>query len=270
MPSNHTDHKKSEYNHAEHKKADYNKTELKILLMQIRQDPAVAQEELQSFATYSGLDAEQIDVLDVFKQPSFDSSALEGYDSLWVGGASDANVLQPEKYPFVQSAKQLLLECCHRNLPVFASCFGFQLAVQALGGVVEDSNGHFEIGTIPISLAFNSKKDPLLKDTANPFMAVSVHKQKALKAPPNTQLLAYTETCVHGFKVNGKPFWAFQFHPEVDLEILKQRLTVYQDNYTENKKVLERVLQSAVETPDSNKLLQRFVDRVLLQQPLPS
>ena len=240
------------------------KSLLKVLLMQIRQDPLVAQEELQSFAKYSGLAIEQIDVLDVFKQPIFESSVLQGYDALWVGGASDANVLQPEKYPFVQSARNLLLACCQQNMPVFASCFGFQLAVQALGGVVEDSESEFEIGTIPITLAFNSKKDRLLRDTPNYFMAVSVHKQKVMKAPPNTQLLAYTDSCVHAFKVKGKPFWAFQFHPEVDLEILKQRLTVYRENYTKNPEMLDRILQAAVATPDSNKLMAKFVDRVLL------
>lgn len=246
------------------KKTNKKRSQLKILLMQIRENPEVAQEELQSFAKYAGLQIEQIDVLDVFKQPNFDSSVLNGYDSLWVGGASEANVLRPLEFPFIQSAKELLRQCCKLNIPVFASCFGFQLAVQALGGMVEDSMGKFEIGTLPITLAFNSKNDPLLKDTPNPFMAVSVHKQKAMKAPPNTQLLAYTDNCVHAFKVKDKPFWAFQFHPEVDLDILKQRLTVYRKNYTKNNKMLDTVLDSAVATPESNRLMAKFVERVLL------
>ncbi len=243
---------------------DKNKEQLKILLMQIRQDPLVAEEELNSFARYANLSVAQIDVLNVFQNPCFGTEVVKGYDALWVGGASDANVLQPKHYPFIASAQSLLLECSRSGLPVFASCFGFQLAVQALGGEIIDSKKHFEIGTLPISLAFNSKTDPLLHDTPNDFMAVSVHKQKAIKVPPNSSLLAYTEQCVHAFKVNDKPFWAFQFHPEVDLAVLKQRLTVYQATYTENKSRLEAVLSQATETPESNKLLAKFVDRVLL------
>ena len=74
--------------------------QLKILLLQIRDDHKVRAEELESFARYSQLDVNQIDVLNVFDTPSFDSSVLEGYDALYVGGASEANVLEPKIYPF--------------------------------------------------------------------------------------------------------------------------------------------------------------------------
>ena len=52
--------------------------QLKILLLQIRDDHKVRAEELESFARYSQLDVNQIDVLNVFDTPSFDSSVLEG------------------------------------------------------------------------------------------------------------------------------------------------------------------------------------------------
>ena len=59
--------------------------DLKILLLQIRDDANVRKEELESFAKYSELDLAQIDV-------------LNGYHALYVGGASEANVLEPQKY----------------------------------------------------------------------------------------------------------------------------------------------------------------------------
>ena len=45
--------------------------DLKILLLQIRDDTNVRKEELESFAKYSQLDVSQIDVLNVFDTPKF-------------------------------------------------------------------------------------------------------------------------------------------------------------------------------------------------------
>ncbi len=241
-----------------------NKKALKILLMQIRQHQQVAQEEHMSFATYAELEKSQIDILNVFDTPDFDETILQGYDALWVGGASEANVLQPELYPFINSAQNLLAYCCQQSIPVFASCFGFQLAVLALGGEIVDSEADFELGTIPISLTEFARNDILLKDTPNDFLAVSVHRQKALKTPKGCQLLAQTKTCLHIIKVRDKPFWAFQFHPEVNKSTLIERLTIYQNGYTKGKEHLAQVLSNAEETPESNILMKKFVDRVLL------
>lgn len=232
--------------------------------MQIRQDQGVAQEELASFALHSQLKPSQFKILNVFETSQFDESVLTGMDSLWVGGASEANVLHTEKYPFVNSAQELLLSCCRQRIPVFASCFGFQLAVLALGGEIVDSPREYEMGTIPISLTEKAADDALLCDTPDQFLAVSVHKQKADRLPDNCQKLAYTDRCVHAFKLAHQPFWAFQFHPEVDRSILIERLTTYKKYYTRNDKQLDEVIRAAQETPQSNVLMKKFVDRVLL------
>ena len=67
-----------------------NKTrdQLKILLLQIRDDHKVRKEEHESFAKYSEIELNQIDILNVFDEPSFSTDALNGYDALYVGGAS--------------------------------------------------------------------------------------------------------------------------------------------------------------------------------------
>ncbi|WP_315981349.1 hypothetical protein [Aliamphritea spongicola] len=109
------------------------KHQLKTLLLQIRDSPQVREEELQSFATLSGLARSQIDVLNVFDTPDFPATAADGYDALWVGGASEANVLKPDEFTFIDPCLRLIRHCADTGLPVFASCFGFQLAVLALG-----------------------------------------------------------------------------------------------------------------------------------------
>lgn len=240
------------------------RSKLKILLLQIRETEKVQREELESFARYSKLNVEQFDVLNVFEQPKFSADVARGYDALFVGGASEANVLEPDIYTFVPCAERLLLQCIADSTPVFASCFGFQLAAQALGREIIDDRDEYEMGTIPILLTEHAATDPIFKGVQNGFLAVSVHQQKALSAPEGCVALAYTELCCHAFRVKDKPFWAFQFHPEVDLNILIERLTYYKEKYTDDDGHLTRVLESAQATPESNQLIGTFVDRVLL------
>ena len=125
---------------------------MKLLLMQIRDDPMVRQEEYDSFLRYCGLDAQELDVLNVFDTPVFDREVLAGYDAVLVGGASEASVLEPENYPAVPYCIELLKRCIAVDFPVFASCFGFQLAVLALGGEIIRDERDFEMGSIPIAL----------------------------------------------------------------------------------------------------------------------
>jgi GMP synthase (glutamine-hydrolysing) len=237
--------------------------QLKILLLQIRDQPRVREEEYASFVAYSGLTREQIDILNVFDTPHFGSEVLEGYDALFVGGASEASVLEPEQYLFVGSCIRLLQHCLTIDMPVFASCFGFQLAVLALGGeIVRDKTG-FEMGTIPIQLTKLAAKDVLFHDTPDGFPAVSVHKERATALPASCELLAHTASCAHAFRVKGKPFWAFQFHPEVDRATLVERLTIFKTHYTDGDSHLDEVLAATVETPESNTLVRKFTERVL-------
>ncbi|WP_207062619.1 type 1 glutamine amidotransferase [Motiliproteus sp. SC1-56] len=240
------------------------RSQLRILLMQIRDEPLTRQEELQSFAQFCELEARQFDILNLFDTPRFDHRVVEGYDALFVGGSSEASVLEPDAYPFVIHAQGLLRHCIAIKKPVFASCFGHQLAVMALGGEIVHDAQDFEMGTLPIQVTAAAQNDPLYRDTPAGFHAVAVHRERALEAPQGCTSLAYTAACNHAFKVEGAPFWTTQFHPEVDKRVLVERLTLYKAKYTNGDGHLQQVLDSAVDTPESNDLLRKFVDRVLL------
>ncbi|BDX04734.1 type 1 glutamine amidotransferase [Planctobacterium marinum] len=233
---------------------------LKLLLVQIRDKPQVREEEFDSFVRFADINRAQLEVLNVFDRPRFSPELVEQYDAVIVGGASEASVLEPEVYPFVPDCVRLLQYCRQIGKPVFASCFGFQLAVLAMGGEIVRDERDFEIGTLPISLTEAAGTDPLFSGIPDPFYAVSVHRERAPQLPAECELLAFTEACPHAFKVSGLPFWAFQFHPEVDKDILIERLSVFRTQYTQDTEHFNQVIAQAKETPWSNGLVSKFID----------
>lgn len=236
------------------------KSQLKLLLLQIRDKPQVREEEFNSFVSFSGLSENQLDILNVFDTPSFEPNQIDEYDALIIGGASEASVLEPETYTFLEDSYRMVRYALEINKPVFASCFGFQVAVVAMGGEIVRDEHDFEIGTVAIDLTDAAKEDPLMSKMPNPFLAVSVHRERAPTLPEQCKMLAESPACPHVFKVKEKPFWAFQFHPEVDKKILIERLTVFREQYTKDAEHLDYVLTHAVETPESNALVRYFVE----------
>lgn len=82
--------------------------------------------------------------------------------------------------------------------------------------------------------------------------------------PAGATLLAYSELCpYHAFRLEGKPFYAFQFHPEVDDRDLIARISRYCDRYQLGTAELEKLKQTARPTPYANQLIRRFVEVVL-------
>lgn len=223
-----------------------------------------ALEELDEFIRYSQLLPQQFGVLNVFQTPEFEVTCLQNYDALLIGGSSDASVTQPDKYPFVESIKQLLTNCLDKSFPVFASCFGFQAAVEALGGQVIVDAANMEMGTYSMQLTAAAANDRLFQDVPNGFWAVSGHKERAISLPQAAILLAATDRCpYHAFKIADKPFYAFQFHPEVDRQDLANRITRYQSRYFESLEALAAMLHDLQETPIANQLIEKFIDRIL-------
>lgn len=245
------------------------RSNLKILLLQIRHDATTRLEEFEEFVRYSCLEPHQFTVLDVYKTSDFEPTHIDGYDALFVGGSSDASVTQPDVYPFVPAIERLLVYCLQKSIPVFASCFGFQAAVQALGGTVIVDKDNMEMGTYPLWLTAAAEHDLLFHDVPNGFWAVSGHKERAIVMPAEAILLAYSDRCpYHAFKIPNQPFYGFQFHPEMDAQELAIRITRYQNRYFDDPSALEKALNELQTTPIANQLIEKFVDRILLAEPL--
>jgi GMP synthase (glutamine-hydrolysing) len=240
--------------------------ELKILLLQIREDEETMLEEFYEFVQFSELHEEQIVKLNTYKTAEFPPSTIDDYDALFVGGSSDASVLNEEEFTFVKHCKKLIRYCFDKNIPVLASCFGFQIAIEELGGkVIVDKKG-MEMGIYQIQLTKEAKDDPLLHDYPDYFWAVSGHKERADKIPSNCIHLASSHLCpYHIVKFKNKPIYGFQFHPEVDRKDLITRITRYQERYLDDSESLQKIIDSAShETTHSNAMVRDFIDRIVM------
>lgn len=242
--------------------------DLKILLLQIREDEETMLEEYYEFVQYGQLRESQIDKLNTYETTFFEPEVIDGYDALFIGGSSDASVLNEEEFRFVKDCKRLIRYCYDKNKPVLASCFGFQILVEELGGTIILDKKNMEMGLYQIQLMPQAKEDPLLFDYPEYFWAVSGHKERAQTIPKNSVLLGSSSLCpFHLIKIKEKPIYGFQFHPEVNKEDLVTRIIRYQNRYLDNNEALQEIIDNAVhETTFANKLIYDFIERVILSQ----
>lgn len=241
------------------------RSELNILLLQIRYDKETMLEEFYEFVQYSGLREEQFTVLYALQNHSFDPQIIEQYDALFIGGSSDVSVLSQSENLFTKSCNHMLMRCYDQNIPVLASCFGIQMATACFGGEICLSQ-HEELGIYPISLTQAAKNDPLMKDLPDPFWAVVGHRECGIILPKNAELLCFSKECpIHAFKFINKPFYCFQFHPEMNLTDLIARVIRYQERFQEDEEQInEMIKKSRHVTHQANKIVSHFVDRIIL------
>lgn len=247
--------------------------DLKILLVQIRDDVETLSEEWEAFAFHTGLRKEQIDTLRILDTGDYDTEKLVQYDALFVGGSSDdgdALICSEDMRPlFAKLAIKILNAARERKMPVFASCFGFQVAVVAYGGVLEYDKDLDEFGSLLFTVTEEGKKDILFRDTPNPFRAIVGHKKYATKLPEGMVCLVKTDVCPYHAMKSTDPdwdFWGFQFHPELTIKQLIDWLTRYKERYFEKEDDYQKALQGLVDVSHSNALLSKFVERVLLSE----
>jgi GMP synthase (glutamine-hydrolysing) len=236
----------------------------RILLFQARNHDDLARfEERQSFADKAGLDVGQIIPCDLLAgTPSLQE--VLGYDALMVGGSGDYYVSKGNLPGFPQ-VLELLRGIVARRHPTFASCFGFQLMVKALGGeIVYDQEG-MEVGTYDLTLTESGQEDELLGVLPRQFRAQLGRKDRASRLPPGCVNLAFSESApFQAMRIPEKPIWATQFHPELSGEENWTRFQRYQKGYAS---VLGEEEQMAAasrfrESPEALVLIPRFIELI--------
>ena len=237
---------------------------IRILLLQARRhdDPARF-EELESFARHCGLLADNFTPWNLLDGVPGDAE-LSRHDAVMVGGSGDFYVSKGN-LPNFRATLALLSQIVDARKPMFASCFGFQCLVEALGGDIVHDPDNTEVGTYELRITDHGRDDPLFGHLPETFHAQMGRKDRAAQLPHGLPNLASSERCPYqALRIPDAPIWASQFHPELDRERNLGRFMRYLDGYAAqmNADEIEAAKCRFTDSPHTEPLLRRFVELV--------
>jgi GMP synthase (glutamine-hydrolysing) len=219
-------------------------------------DPMAAQ-ELRCFRETTGL--RTLEILPA-AETTLDDRLLGEARMFFFGGSGAYSVL--DAHPWVRNMLDFLVKVVDAKVPAWASCFGFQGLALALGGEVNRDDARQELGAFPIDLTDAGRADPLFASLPPTFHAQLGHHDHVDRLPAGVTLLATGRKIRNqGFKVDGAPFWATQFHPELRKATTMERWNYYRAHYADGAAAAEidRIMEESPETLEVQGVLRRFV-----------
>lgn len=182
---------------------------------------------------------------------------LSDFDGVILTG-SHAMVTDQEEWS--EQLAPYIREMYCAEIPVLGICFGHQLIARAMGGKVAFHQQGIQIGTVDVHLSESGKLDPLIGQLPALFRANVGHQQSVQQLPEGAVLLAYNASESHeSFRV-GQHMWGVQFHPEFTQGICQQYIECLPQALELANKDAKQVLAACVDTPESRRLIQYFVD----------
>lgn len=127
-----------------------------------------------------------------------------GFDGVIVGG-SFGSANDPE--PWREALREWL--ATWTSVPLFGICGGHQLLARALGGVVEEGTAP-QHGVYPLDL-------PGIPGWRG--HVVELHTDQVLVPPAGAEVWARDTACIQALRY-GPTRWTFQFHPEMDEDLV--------------------------------------------------
>lgn len=238
--------------------ADVSKARALLVALRDPDDPMCAHEH-RCFAERSGLG---LDRVDVHAMPTGrpDVGKLKRYDVIFFGGSGAYSVL--DNVGWIHDGLSVLQDVLDLGKKSWASCFGFQGLSLAMGGTVIHDDDLTEMGATQLRLTEAGKADPILSVLPEPFWAEEGHHDHVIDLPDGVTQLVVGEKVRHqAFKVNGVPFYASQFHPELTVQRTLERFIHYRDHYIdENADDVFAMLAAGQDTPEVGQLLRRLVE----------
>jgi GMP synthase (glutamine-hydrolysing) len=240
------------------------RNQLKFVIFEARLDQEMVEHERSCVARAGQLSPDQILVVDLTKVlPTLDM--LEGVDCMMIGGTGDYSVAK-DRPAFFKPLVEVTLAALERGLPSLGLCYGFHLMAEAVGGRVVRSPQQGETGTHEVRLTQAGKDDVVLRDMPARFLAQQGHNDVVEDVPAPFIRLAESERCFwQAFCHPEKPFYGFQFHPELGREDFMVRMRKYAHEYAQTpekfQEIDDQVKETAIQAVVSN-----YIDRIVLKQ----
>ena len=242
--------------------------ELRVRLIQVREEPEIEQEEQESFRESAGLRPDQLLSTNVLRDP-VGPHLLEGIDAVLIGGAGAFSVTRD--YPWMPPLIDLLHQIYTHHIPLFGSCWGHQLIGRAYGGKVIYDPEKTEIGCFEVYLTEAGKTDPLLKHMPPAFLTLMGHQDRIAALPREAIELGYSANAPYQIiRMKDRPIYGTQFHSELNAACERERITTYREHYPhllDDKRFLA-TLEAIEDTPLVRDLIHRFLNLYAVHPPV--
>jgi GMP synthase (glutamine-hydrolysing) len=156
------------------------------------------------------------------------------------------NVYEEDHYPFLKNEDLFIKEAIQRGKRVLGICLGAQLIAKALGAKVFKASAK-EIGWYDISLTRIGSSDPLFSDLPKLFPVFQWHED-TFEIPKAAKLLATSTPVPHQAFRYGENAYGLQFHLEVTLEMIKDWMETYEEEWKGSEKPLFSKAEILTET----------------------
>ncbi|MCI2238738.1 glutamine amidotransferase [Paenibacillus sp. TRM 82003] len=237
-----------------------------FLLLATREHDGVADAEHAAVLRHGGLRPGELVRVRLERGPMPEVD-LDDFSGVVVGGSpfctSDPEGSKSDVQRRVERELATLLDrVVAADAPFLGACYGIGTLGVHRGGVVDRTYGE-PIGTAPVTLTAAGRADPVLGALPDTFEAFVGHKEALRVPPPHAVVLATSPACpVQAFRV-GENLYATQFHPELDVDGIVQRVGAYRDSGYfpphEHDEVVARLRRSRVQV--ASRVLRRFVER---------
>jgi GMP synthase (glutamine-hydrolysing) len=162
------------------------------------------------------------------------------HDALLVlGGPMDAG---DDQHPWLQPTRALIRTAAADRLPTLGVCLGHQLCALAFGGAVGRNPRGQQVGLLEIGWTDEAADDPLLGSRASGDRGVHWNDDLALELPEGAVVLARTGAGEVQAARFAPTVWGVQWHPEVDVGVLRVWADQDADRHLEGGIDQERVL----------------------------
>ncbi len=236
-----------------------------FLLLATRDHDGAAVAEYRSVLRHAGLEEDQLVHVRVEAGP-MPVINLDDYSGVLLGGSpfNISDEVKSELQLRVENdIRQLLDQIVDEDRPFLGLCYGIGTVTAHLGGLVDRTYGE-AVGAAAVTLTEAGHADPLLAGVPGVFGAFVGHKEACTTLPEGVELLATGVACPTQMYRVGANVYVTQFHPELDVNDLEERMRIYQHAgyfHPDELDELVTMARSSAVTGVQHLLLSNFVRR---------
>ncbi|MEJ7831770.1 MAG: type 1 glutamine amidotransferase [Nocardioides sp.] len=165
---------------------------------------------------------------------------LDDYDGLLIlGGPMDAG---DDRHHWLEPTRQLVRDAADRLLPALGVCLGHQLCALAFGGEVDRDPLGQQVGLLDIAWTEAAATDDLVAGLLAPRRGVHWNDDLVTALPPGAVPLAVSPEGELQAARFAPTVWGIQWHPEVDVAVIRRWAEEDAERHLEGGIDQERVL----------------------------